>query len=77
MASSAGNWYGSSLDILLNQPLKTLIDGVSWAGWEVSELLTEDFGGRGITTADFKQGGMVAAFRGRLKIFCEERTAFL
>lgn len=89
LVTSAGDCYGSSgrkasLDILLDQPLKTLehlIDGVSWAGWEVSKLLTEDFCGRGIITADFKQGGMVAAFRDRLKIFCEgfceERTPFL
>lgn len=60
---------------------KHLIDGVSWVEWEVSKLLTEDFCGRGIITADFKQGGMVAAFRDRLKIFCggfcEGRTAFL
>lgn len=87
--TSPGNWYGSSgwkasLDVLLDQPLRTLehlIDGVNWAGWEVSKLLTEDFCGRGIITAAFRQGGIVAAFRDRLKIFCEgfceERTAFL
>lgn len=64
-------WVELSLDVLLDQPLKTLehlIDGVSWAGWEVSKLLTEDFCGRGIITADFRQGGMVGAFRDRLKI---------